>query len=63
MTTQAQSIKKTSTRIRENRGDRIFNFVNYTILTIFFIVVLYPLIYVVTLILRKIVPCLFFRAK
>lgn len=48
MTTQAQSIRKTSTRIRENRADRVFNFVNYAILTIFLFVILYPLIYVVS---------------
>ncbi len=35
-------------RIQESRVDQIFNWVNYTILTIFLIVVLYPLIYIVS---------------
>ena len=35
-------------RIRESRVDRIFNLVNYTILTVFLLVILYPLIYVVS---------------
>ncbi len=48
MTTQAQSIKKAPTRVRENRADRVFNWVNYTILAIFLLVILYPLIYVVS---------------
>lgn len=39
---------KTKARIRESRGDRIFNAVNYTILTIFLLIVLYPLVYVVS---------------
>ncbi|MCB0189981.1 MAG: carbohydrate ABC transporter permease, partial [Caldilineaceae bacterium] len=34
--------------IQESPVDRLFNLVNYTILTIFLIVVLYPLIYVVS---------------
>lgn len=43
---QAKSAAKS--RIRESRVDRIFNLVNYTILTVFLLVVLYPLIYVVS---------------
>jgi putative aldouronate transport system permease protein len=35
-------------KIREATGDRIFNVVNYTILSFFFIIVLYPLIYIVS---------------
>ncbi|HRW08050.1 MAG TPA: carbohydrate ABC transporter permease [Caldilineaceae bacterium] len=35
-------------RIRESRVDQLFNLVNYTILTIFLVVVLYPLLYVVS---------------
>ena len=35
-------------RIRESRVDRIFNLVNYTILTVFLLIILYPLIYVVS---------------
>ncbi len=48
MTTQAQSIQRVSSRIRESRVDQVFNFVNYTILTVFLVSVLYPLIYVVS---------------
>jgi len=35
-------------RIQESRVDQVFNIVNYSILTIFLLVVLYPLIYVVS---------------
>jgi multiple sugar transport system permease protein/putative aldouronate transport system permease protein len=34
--------------IRESRADRIFNFVNYTLLTIFMLLILYPLIYILS---------------
>lgn len=37
-----------STRIKESRGDQVFNFVNYTMLCLFTLSVLYPLIYVVS---------------
>lgn len=37
-----------SNRIRESRADRIFNLVNYSILTAVLVVILYPLIYVVS---------------
>lgn len=36
------------TSIRESKGDRIFNVINYTILLLFVLAVLYPLIYVVS---------------
>ena len=35
-------------RIQESRVDQLFNWVNYTILALFLVVVLYPLIYVVS---------------
>lgn len=47
MATNTQA-RKTSYHIRESRVDQIFNIVNYTILGIFLIVILYPLIYVVS---------------
>ncbi|GIP32562.1 carbohydrate ABC transporter permease [Paenibacillus sp. J2TS4] len=34
--------------IRESRGDRLFSLVNYTILSLFLITILYPLVYVVS---------------
>jgi multiple sugar transport system permease protein/putative aldouronate transport system permease protein len=34
--------------IREATGDRIFNIINYTILSFFFIIVLYPLVYIIS---------------
>ncbi len=40
--------RKTRRRIQESRVDQLFNLVNYTILTVFLVVVLYPLIYVVS---------------
>jgi putative aldouronate transport system permease protein len=43
-----RAMTATEIRIRESRVDRIFNLVNYTILTVFLFVVLYPLIYVVS---------------
>lgn len=48
MTTSTQIVQKAPTRIRESRADRIFNLVNYTLLTVFLLVILYPLIYVVS---------------
>lgn len=48
MTTTTQIIQKAPTKIRESRADRVFNLVNYTILTLFLLVILYPLIYVVS---------------
>src|SRR4051794_11238734 len=37
-----------NTTVKEPVGDRIFNVVNYTILTLFFLIVLYPLVYIVS---------------
>lgn len=34
--------------VKESKADRIFNFINYLILTIIFLIVLYPLIFVVS---------------
>lgn len=34
--------------VREAAGDRIFNIANYTILSLFFLIVLYPLVYIVS---------------
>ncbi len=48
MTTHIQSIQRAPKRIRESRTDRIFNLINYTILSIFLVSVLYPLIYIVS---------------
>ncbi len=48
MASTIRAMTATEIRIRESRVDRIFNLVNYTILTVFLIVVLYPLIYVVS---------------
>jgi len=59
MTTQATAQPTTPARrpvterkfrrsIQESRVDQIFNLINYTILTLFLIIVLYPLIYVVS---------------
>lgn len=55
MTTQATvqaptqtTMHSTRRRIQESRVDRLFNLVNYTILAIFLLMVLYPLIYVVS---------------
>lgn len=55
MTTQATvqaptsaTLRSARRRIQESRVDRLFNLVNYTILTIFLLMVLYPLIYVVS---------------
>lgn len=36
------------TKIAEARGDRVFNILNYTILSIFLVIVLYPLVYIVS---------------
>jgi putative aldouronate transport system permease protein len=48
VTTQAHTLQRASSHIRESRVDQIFNLVNYTILTILLILVLYPLIYIVS---------------
>ncbi len=48
MNSIVRSKSTTTTRIRESRVDQVFNLVNYTILTVFLLVVLYPLIYVVS---------------
>ena len=48
MTAPTQIIQKAPTKIRESRADRVFNLVNYTLLTVFLLVILYPLIYVVS---------------
>lgn len=34
--------------IRESRADQIFNFVNYTLLTLFMVLIVYPLIYILS---------------
>jgi multiple sugar transport system permease protein/putative aldouronate transport system permease protein len=36
------------TAIKESRGDRVFNLVNYVLLAAFFLIVLYPLVYIVS---------------
>lgn len=42
------TMRKARRSIQESRVDRIFNLINYTILTFFLVIVLYPLIYVVS---------------
>jgi len=46
--TGAKSSRRGRRHIQESRVDQIFNVINYTILAIFLLVVLYPLIYVVS---------------
>lgn len=48
MTTEARAEYRPTGHIRETGVDRIFNVINYTILVIFLVVILYPLIYVVS---------------
>lgn len=48
MTALAKTVLKPRHRIRETGVDRVFNIINYTILTVFLVVILYPLIYVVS---------------
>ena len=48
MTAEAKTADKPRTKIRETGVDRAFNYVNYAILAIFLVVILYPLIYVVS---------------
>jgi multiple sugar transport system permease protein/putative aldouronate transport system permease protein len=48
MTAQAKAVSKSGNRIRETGIDRAFTITNYAILTMFLLVVLYPLIYVVS---------------
>ncbi len=47
MTTETD-VYHANTRIRETGVDRVFNIVNYTLLTLFLLVILYPLVYVVS---------------
>jgi len=47
MTTETD-VYHSSGRIRETGVDRIFNIVNHTLLTLFLLVILYPLVYVVS---------------
>lgn len=47
-TTTLHNQARPRNRIRESRADQIFNFINYSILTVVLIVILYPLIYVVS---------------
>ncbi|MDF2963557.1 MAG: hypothetical protein K0S39_5292, partial [Paenibacillus sp.] len=35
-----------STALKESRGDRLFNFFNYSMLTVVLLVVLYPIVFV-----------------
>lgn len=44
----ATSEKKIRRRVKQSRSDQIFNIVNYTLLTVVMIIVLYPLIYVLS---------------
>src|SRR3954463_13796760 len=37
-----------ATTIRETGGDRVFNLVNYAILAVFLLVILYPLVFIVS---------------
>jgi multiple sugar transport system permease protein/putative aldouronate transport system permease protein len=48
MTTDAKVIHEPKNKIRETGVDRAFTIANYTLLTIFLLVILYPLIYVVS---------------
>ncbi len=48
MATQTEITRETGYHIRESRVDQIFNLVNYSLLAIFLVVILYPLIYVVS---------------
>lgn len=48
MAPTVQPLPASAIRIRESRVDQVFNLVNYTILSIFFVIILYPLIYVVS---------------
>jgi putative aldouronate transport system permease protein len=47
-TTTIRNDVRPSNRIRESRADQIFNLINYSILTVVLVVILYPLIYVVS---------------
>jgi len=47
MTTETD-VYHANTRIRETGVDRAFTIINYTLLTLFLLVILYPLIYVVS---------------
>ncbi|MCU0501672.1 MAG: carbohydrate ABC transporter permease [Anaerolineae bacterium] len=48
MTAEAKAAYKPRNKIRETGVDRAFNAVNYSILAVFLVVILYPLIYVVS---------------
>lgn len=41
-------MEKKSKRIKDSFGDKVFNTINYVILTAFFLIVLYPMVYVVS---------------
>ena len=48
MTTQPRVVREPRNRIRETGVDRAFTIINYTLLTLFLLVILYPLVYVVS---------------
>ncbi|MBM7800363.1 multiple sugar transport system permease protein/putative aldouronate transport system permease protein [Microlunatus panaciterrae] len=48
MTTAEATTPRKARRIAEPRGDRAFNIINYTVLAVFTLSVLYPLIYVIS---------------
>jgi multiple sugar transport system permease protein/putative aldouronate transport system permease protein len=48
MTAEAKAMPEVHNRIRETGVDRVFTIANYTLLTIFLLIIIYPLIYVVS---------------
>jgi putative aldouronate transport system permease protein len=48
MTTETRVMHEPRNRIRETGVDRAFSIINYTVLTLFLLLILYPLIYVVS---------------
>lgn len=44
----AKTEKRVKKRVRQSRGDAVFTIVNYTLLTLIMIIVLYPLVYVLS---------------
>ncbi len=48
MAIRASSQSRPRRHIRESRADRIFNFANHTLLTLFMLLILYPLIYILS---------------
>lgn len=44
----AKTEKRAKGRVRQSRGDAVFTIVNYTLLTLIMIIVLYPLVYVLS---------------